>query len=415
MSNLNALRVVLEKKYSSKYSSRLFFVVKWVGLPLLLIFAFKSMVETVELAPQVTYTFEEHCRKYNYPFEEYNTTTDDGYILSIYRIPRSGPPVLLIHGLSNSANCFIINQCSSPPGFILADNNYDVWLGNLRGTHLSRGHKHLDASKEEYWDWSFTEIIQYDLPALVKFVKKVTGYNKIGLLGHSQGGASILWALARYPEVFDPDVAIGILLATPGGVINSNSIYLNFLSSGLFHEFCSLLGVNVISDWTDDTFLAKFVRSFPSVSTLIAKDLYDIDMHGGNAEDMAVYLHRIRGGTSLKNLMFWSQVKHNKLVSPRLYDNGEEENLKKYNSKTPPQVNFSDILTKVAIFNGKYDKAVPIEDSRILRDSINKDALVHYDDNYIQDHAGFLFACDMSYFDDVLSVLHKHLKYLDSQ
>ena len=137
--------------------------------------------------------------------------------------------------------------------------------------------------------------------------------------------------------------------------------------------------------------------------------MFDIDLHNGNPEDMAVYLHRIRGGTSLKNLMFMRQMKENKLSSPRLFDYGEEGNLIKYNSKTPPQVNFSNIITNIAIFNGKYDRAVPIEDSRNLRDSINQTSLVFYSDSYIQDHGGFLFACNMSYFNVVLLVLKKYL------
>lgn len=113
-------------------------------------------IQHAEISPYTTYTFKQHCEQDGYPFEEYNVTTPDGYILSIYRIPgknsNPGAPILLAHGLSNSAHCFILNQCTKPPAFLLADENYDVWLGNSRGSHLSRGHTNYTADDSQYWD-----------------------------------------------------------------------------------------------------------------------------------------------------------------------------------------------------------------------------------------------------------------------
>lgn len=171
---------------------------RYLIIPFVLLFLLNYHVERTYLPPQTTFTFGEHCNYYGYPYEEYSVTTADGYILSIYRIPSTGKaqlglPVLLIHGLSNSANCFIVNQCTTPPAFILADQNFDVWFGNCRGSHLSRGHTVYDATKdEEYWDWSFTELVLFDLPTFVNFVKNKTGHKKIGMLGHSQGAAAIM-------------------------------------------------------------------------------------------------------------------------------------------------------------------------------------------------------------------------------
>ncbi|KAK9737390.1 alpha/beta-hydrolase lipase region [Popillia japonica] len=115
-------------------------------------------------------------KRHNYSLEEYEVTTTDGYILKIFRIPNGDPqsqpvllqhailasspagaaatrnssgyilkifripngdpqsqPVLLQHAiLASSVNFLIIGNHSL--GFILANEGYDVWLGNFRGT-----------------------------------------------------------------------------------------------------------------------------------------------------------------------------------------------------------------------------------------------------------------------------------------
>lgn len=58
----------------------------------------------------------DRIKQEGYPVEEHEVTTDDGYILTLYRIPfgnRSAkteklrPPVLLCHALLESSNSFI--------------------------------------------------------------------------------------------------------------------------------------------------------------------------------------------------------------------------------------------------------------------------------------------------------------------
>ncbi|KAH7933072.1 hypothetical protein HPB49_007832 [Dermacentor silvarum] len=61
-----------------------------------------------------------------YPVEEHVTVTEDGYVLSLQRVPR---------------------------GFLLADAGYDVWLGNYRGTPFSRGHLEFSDRDSRYWDF----------------------------------------------------------------------------------------------------------------------------------------------------------------------------------------------------------------------------------------------------------------------
>ena len=57
------------------------------------------------------------------------------------------------------------------PAFRLAQEGYDVWLGNNRGNKYSLGHTSLDPIKDKaYWEFSYTENGKYDGPAQVDYV-----------------------------------------------------------------------------------------------------------------------------------------------------------------------------------------------------------------------------------------------------
>ncbi|GFH07114.1 gastric triacylglycerol lipase, partial [Haematococcus lacustris] len=68
-----------------------------------------------------------------YPLEKHTTLTADGYLLTNFRIPSgrtsaalpghgaARQPVLLIHGLSLSSTCWVMNAPNVSLAFILAD------------------------------------------------------------------------------------------------------------------------------------------------------------------------------------------------------------------------------------------------------------------------------------------------------
>ncbi|XP_057437495.1 triacylglycerol lipase 2-like isoform X2 [Lotus japonicus] len=91
---------------------------------------------------------------------------------------------------------WLLNSPEQDLPLILADNGFDVWIANTRGTGHSRRHISLDPSNPAFWDWSFDELISYDLPAVFDYVTNKTG-QKINYVGHSLG---TLTALASFSE-----------------------------------------------------------------------------------------------------------------------------------------------------------------------------------------------------------------------
>ncbi|RZF48831.1 hypothetical protein LSTR_LSTR003211 [Laodelphax striatellus] len=157
--------------------------------------------------------------------EEHKVVTEDGYILTVFRIPpqkspsdgsqggssSDGPigrvtsfltgiasrimgnddsneaedrdsseprrrlPVLVQHGIFLSSDGFLVD--SDGLAFVLAREGWDVWLGNARGNAYSRNHILLNPSGSKFWDFSWHEMGTKDLPAMID-----TFYNARGRL-----------------------------------------------------------------------------------------------------------------------------------------------------------------------------------------------------------------------------------------
>jgi lysosomal acid lipase/cholesteryl ester hydrolase len=72
-------------------------------------------------------------------------------------------------------------------GFILADAGYDVWLGNVRGNTYGRNHVKYNVKQDEFWDFSWQDMADYDLPATINHALKIGNQTKLIYIGHSQG------------------------------------------------------------------------------------------------------------------------------------------------------------------------------------------------------------------------------------
>ncbi|KAL9121465.1 MAG: hypothetical protein Q9187_001977 [Circinaria calcarea] len=178
-----------------------------------------------------------YARRVGLDVEEFKVLTEDGFVLTLwhvyhpkeytpascerraYRQPEVFPeghvaagqthgatgsqypsgkkryPVLLVHGLLQSAGAYCCNDDDSL-AFYLCKSGYDVWLGNNR-CGFEPEHQLLEYPDPRMWAWNIRQMGVMDLPALISRVLSETGFEKLGLVCHSQGTTEAFVALAK--------------------------------------------------------------------------------------------------------------------------------------------------------------------------------------------------------------------------
>ena len=120
--------------------------------------------------------------------ELHRAKTDDGWEISLTRYravgESKGPPIVLCHGISaNERNMDLDAEHSMARWF--AAQGREAWTMSLRGTGMSDG---IDAAKGRAGPIFFDDYWKHDLPAVVEYVKKISGAPAIDYAGHSMGG-----------------------------------------------------------------------------------------------------------------------------------------------------------------------------------------------------------------------------------
>ncbi|XP_020589898.1 triacylglycerol lipase 2-like [Phalaenopsis equestris] len=139
-------------------------------------------------------------------------------------------PVLLQHGVLTDGMSWLLNLPEQSLAFVLADNGFDVWVGNMRGTRSSRRHVSLSSSDPAYWAWSWDELAANDLPAMIDLVSKNTN-QKLHYVGHSLG---TLIALASFSEGRLVDKLSSAALLSPVAYLDHMKTKLGILAAKLF-------------------------------------------------------------------------------------------------------------------------------------------------------------------------------------
>uniref|UniRef100_A0A0D3GJ01 Lipase n=1 Tax=Oryza barthii TaxID=65489 RepID=A0A0D3GJ01_9ORYZ len=341
---------------------------------------------------------------FGYPCEEYKVTTEDGYILSLKRIPHGPhdsntstemrPPVLLFHGLMVDGATWVMSTPKQSLGFILADNGFDVWIANSRGTNSSRNHTSLSTKDPAYWEWSWDELASYDLPAVLQFAYDHTG-EKIHYIGHSLGTLMILAAFSEHKLL---DVVRSAVLLCPIAYLSRTKSKLLKLAAHIFlaetvhwlgfHEFNPVGPVahEVLSQICGD----PEINCYDLFSAVAGPDCCL------NTSTFCAFLEHAPQSTSVRNLVHLSQLVRNGGVSRFDYGNAKD-NMKHYNQPRPPPYNLSSIPNHVPIFltHGGEDYLGDVPDTRhLLRTLVKKHNSDSIEVIYVPDyaHADFIMA-----------------------
>ncbi|CAL8309903.1 unnamed protein product [Boreogadus saida] len=321
----------------------------------------RLLKQGARLDPEVDMNISEIIRRWDYPVEEHDVVTEDGYILSVNRIPHglhqkaSGPrpAVLLQHGLLAAGSNWITNPPNSSLGYVLADAGYDVWIANSRGSTWSRRHVELDPEQDAFWKFSYDEMAQKDLPAMVDYILKITSQEKIFYMGHSQGTTIAFLAFSSMPELASKiKLFVGLAPVATVAFAKSPLTKLSFLPDYLIWDLFgrkNFFPQNDMIKWFAEHICDKVVLS--ELCGNIFFVLCGFDEINLNMTRVPVYTTHCPAGTSVQNMIHWSQAVHGGKAHG-LRDYGYNGNMAHYNQSTPPLYHVKDMTVPTACLPG---------------------------------------------------------------
>lgn len=171
--------------------------------------------------------------------EVHDFKTEDDVNLRLTRYPAgTRGPVILAHGLGVSSRIFSTDTIDTNLLEYLCANRFDVWLLDFRVSIELPA-----AGKQSTGD----EIAQYDFPAAVETVRKITGADTVQMVVHCYGAAT--WTMSMLG---------GHLKHVRSAVVSQISTHAkaslaNKIKSGLYlPKFLEKLGVDSLTSYVDE-------------------------------------------------------------------------------------------------------------------------------------------------------------------
>ncbi|XP_035891469.1 lipase 3-like [Anopheles stephensi] len=340
--------------------------------------------------------------KYGYNVEEHSLQTEDGYRLTVHRVQSpgltNGTVVLLMHGLLCSSADWLMIGPGNALAYLLADQGYDVWLGNARGNRYSRHHDTINPDHSSFWKFSWHEIGRYDIPATIDYILEQTGHRRLQYVGHSQGTTGFFVMASTRPEYNDKIIQMNAL-APVAFMGHMKSPLLQFMTKFLktLDILFSLFGVGEFMPNKPILHeIATHICPPNSTINLCAHLLFVLAGHNPTQMDPAILpilFGHTPAGSATKQLVHYAQ----EVLSNRfeMYDYGKVKNVLIYGSASPPQYNLSLVTAPVAMYYGMNDFLATPEDVHRLAEKLpNLKKSVAVDDDLFN-HLDFLIANDV--------------------
>lgn len=340
---------------------------------------------------------------HGYTAESHTIVTEDGYILTVHRIPYSkynrdetysNKTVLLHHGLLASSADWIIPGPGKGLVYILSDAGYDVWMSNARGNTYSKAHSFHNIDSYEFWNFTFHEIGYYDLPAVIDYiVEQKTNDVELNYIGYSMGTTVLFTLLSTRPE-YNKVLRTGIVIA-PIAYMSDVKGPLNVLADfgNNIEMFMKLFGAGeFLSRGLVVNFLSKHSCKVSNFEELICEmSMYILCGHDKDEFDRSLksmIFGHVPAGASTKTLAHYAQEMKNDGRFQQ-FDYGSEGNMKQYGSDTPPAYPIDKITLPIALLSGDNDWLSSVQDAEELYlDLVNPiEHIIIHD----FDHLDFLF------------------------
>ncbi|KAM6306159.1 lipase member M-like [Aegotheles albertisi] len=371
-----------------------------------------------DVDPEAFMSINELITYKGYPSEEYEVRTEDGYIITINRIPcgtqNQGNPVLkpavfLQHGLLGDASNWVTNLPNNSLGFILADAGFDVWMGNSRGNRWSRKHQNYSIYQDEFWAFSFDEMAKFDLPAAINFILEKTGQEKLYYIGYSQGTTIAFIAFSTMPELAQKiKLYFALAPVTTIKYAKSPVTKLLYLPEKLLRGF---LGKREFLPQAEclRRFIVPFCsyRAFAKLCRSIFFNLGGCNLKNIDMNRINVYMAQTPAGTSVQNIVHWSQEAHSGKF--QAYDWGSSKrNMEKYQQATPPLYDVEEMTIQTAVWTGGQDLLADSKDVDILLSQIK--SLIYHKRIPEWTHLDFIWGLDapLHVYNEIIDLMQKN-------
>lgn len=355
---------------------------------------------------EATLTADELIRHWGYPSEVHNIQTEDGYILTVHRIPwgRSGrggpgdkpgdkPVVFLQHGLLQASDQWLLRGPDQDLVLMLADLGYDVWLGNYRGNAYSRRHVSLTTNNEKYWDFSWHENGFYDLAAELDYALGVTGQPSLYYIGHSMGTTTLLVLLSARPE-YNSRIRQASLLAPvvyfqhPRGLMASALPVSKKFERDLRASHVEVLPLGTVPLTLMNSLCHPGAATY-NLCVAVFMQVAGPDRKQLNETLFTTILAHLPAGGSLGQFVHFAQVY--KTGQFRQYDHGVRLNTRLYGRSQPPLYNLTNVVAPIVFYYATGDYLSDAKDVERLISEVPGTAAVFKVPDKKFNHADYLW------------------------
>ncbi|GAB5371142.1 hypothetical protein AAMO2058_001554200 [Amorphochlora amoebiformis] len=289
---------------------------------------------------------------------------------------KASGTVLLWHGLLDDAFTWVAQGKRRSLAYLLADQGFDVWLGNNRGNCYGQSHDYLNPNDCEFWNFSWDEMIKFDLPDTITYIQNTlkeegkVGPNgegvKLSYVGHSEGTTQMFGLLSDHPKLASKLCSF-VALGPVGKVGNISSTALTTLANWNLDKLVWWMGFRssfmMLQGSSEHLFISFAAYIAPSLVDMIITLLCGpSNSPMSSPEQRKTWGSHEPGGTSILNVAHWCQSIRQK--SFQKYDYGEKLNKKRYGRPRPPMYDVENIPKKLPklLVRGTKDALVGAKD-----------------------------------------------------
>ena len=247
----------------------------------------------------------------------------------------------------------------------------------------------------------------FDIPPTIDFIISKTSIPKLTYVGHSQGATQLISTMSissnmnYYNRVLNGFVALGPVT----NLKYTSSKFVQLAVAMKMDKFIITLGINEFMRVPEDKdpLLGYICKWFTLFCDQLAQLISDIFTGDNDHSKFVEYMFHFPAGTSTKSISHFAQIhRRGEFIK---YDNGYDENYKKYKQPEPPVFNVELIRDlPICMMFGADDRLSEEKDNRWIKEKFESNSILHFYKKYDNmGHLTYFLAKDDKFIADIVS------------